>query len=286
VVRPAAPRARRPLPRRGERRDRAGASRWPNAGTPVNVADDGTIQTRNVATDAFPYAVGYEVNNDTLTVLAVFHQHRRPRYWADRHPDTTPDTCWGHRHPVTAASAQDPSSTRLTRERASRHAPEADRSRRPRGRDRKTSTGVATAHEDVTDHRPRNHPDYRMLRAASLVLPRPAQIASVRAQIERDGTGVALCLVTAPSAPIRSAASEPRRSPRDQIGQQVDDDDVVLSVAEHQPDGHLGAVSGDDQGDHEHLVATMNPSIINTAVSSSGQVAGRKLTQAPLRWQR
>jgi plasmid stabilization system protein ParE len=33
---------------------------------------------------AFPYAVIYSVLDDTVTVLAVAHQHRRPFYWRDR----------------------------------------------------------------------------------------------------------------------------------------------------------------------------------------------------------
>lgn len=60
------------------------ASRWPNAGTPVEIASDGTVLIRKVATVGFPYAVGYEADDDTLTVLAVFHQHRRPTYWTAR----------------------------------------------------------------------------------------------------------------------------------------------------------------------------------------------------------
>lgn len=65
------------------------ASRWPNAGTPVEVANDGTVLIRRVVTADFPYAVGYEVSEvseDTLTVLAVFHQHRRPNYWTANEP--------------------------------------------------------------------------------------------------------------------------------------------------------------------------------------------------------
>ena len=60
------------------------ASRWPNAGAPVEVASDGTVPIRKVTTIGFPYAVGYEVNRNALTVLAVFHQHRHPNYWTTR----------------------------------------------------------------------------------------------------------------------------------------------------------------------------------------------------------
>ena len=32
----------------------------------------------------FPYTVHYEFDASTVTVLAVAHQRRRPRYWAER----------------------------------------------------------------------------------------------------------------------------------------------------------------------------------------------------------
>jgi len=32
----------------------------------------------------FPYAVWYELQGDTVTILAVAHQHRRPGYWRSR----------------------------------------------------------------------------------------------------------------------------------------------------------------------------------------------------------
>lgn len=60
------------------------ARRWPNAGTPVVIASDGTIVNRKVLVGGFPWAVGYEASDDTLTVLAVFHQRRKPSDWADR----------------------------------------------------------------------------------------------------------------------------------------------------------------------------------------------------------
>jgi hypothetical protein len=59
-------------------------SRWPNAGIPVTVADDGTVVNRKAAVGGFPWAVGYEVANDTVYVLAVFHQSRKPDYWTSR----------------------------------------------------------------------------------------------------------------------------------------------------------------------------------------------------------
>ena len=32
----------------------------------------------------FPYTVWYELHDATVTILAVAHQHRRPRYWKAR----------------------------------------------------------------------------------------------------------------------------------------------------------------------------------------------------------
>ena len=59
-------------------------SHWPRAGTPVVVEDDGTVVNRKTRIGGFPWAVGYEVTGDTVIVLAVFHQHRRPDYWTTR----------------------------------------------------------------------------------------------------------------------------------------------------------------------------------------------------------
>ena len=59
-------------------------SRWPNAGRPVVIAPDGTVVNRKMPVGGFPWAVGYEVTDEKLFVLAVFHQHRKPAYWTDR----------------------------------------------------------------------------------------------------------------------------------------------------------------------------------------------------------
>ena len=32
----------------------------------------------------FPYSLIYGIDQDTVVVIAVAHQHRAPRYWADR----------------------------------------------------------------------------------------------------------------------------------------------------------------------------------------------------------
>lgn len=40
------------------------AAQWPNTGTPVEFADDGTVSIRKVATAGFPYTIGYEVSEE------------------------------------------------------------------------------------------------------------------------------------------------------------------------------------------------------------------------------
>jgi plasmid stabilization system protein ParE len=32
----------------------------------------------------FPYSLIYGIDQDTVVIIAVAHQHREPRYWADR----------------------------------------------------------------------------------------------------------------------------------------------------------------------------------------------------------
>ena len=62
----------------------ARARRWPNIGRPVDFAADGSASYRKIPFVRFPWAMGYEVVDEVLIVLAVFHQHRQPDYWADR----------------------------------------------------------------------------------------------------------------------------------------------------------------------------------------------------------
>ncbi|MBX9630498.1 MAG: type II toxin-antitoxin system RelE/ParE family toxin [Burkholderiales bacterium] len=45
-----------------------------------------TRRTRRYLMDRFPYAVIYMVREDTIRVLAIAHQHRRPGYWTERLP--------------------------------------------------------------------------------------------------------------------------------------------------------------------------------------------------------
>lgn len=57
---------------------------WPNAGTPVVVDHDGAVTNRKTPIGGFPWAVGYEVADSIVIVLAVFHQRRRPDHWTTR----------------------------------------------------------------------------------------------------------------------------------------------------------------------------------------------------------
>lgn len=50
----------------------------PTAGTPT------IRQARRFALDTFPYWLVYRIEGDTLHILALAHQRRRPGYWAKR----------------------------------------------------------------------------------------------------------------------------------------------------------------------------------------------------------
>jgi toxin ParE2 len=41
---------------------------------------------RKLNFDRFPYAIVYSLRADTIYIKAVMHLHRRPFYWAHRHP--------------------------------------------------------------------------------------------------------------------------------------------------------------------------------------------------------
>lgn len=45
---------------------------------------------RRVLLKRFPYAVFYHVDDDQITVLAVYHTSRDPRGWQSRLPDENP----------------------------------------------------------------------------------------------------------------------------------------------------------------------------------------------------
>ena len=59
-------------------------SRWPHTGQPVVITPDGAVVDRTLPVGGFPWAIGYEVTDEQLLVLAVFHQHREPNYWINR----------------------------------------------------------------------------------------------------------------------------------------------------------------------------------------------------------
>lgn len=57
--------------------------RWPRAAAPVaGLADE--FEVRRVLIARFPYHVAYLVTNESVYVLAVAHDRRRPAYWSDR----------------------------------------------------------------------------------------------------------------------------------------------------------------------------------------------------------
>ena len=57
--------------------------RWPRAATPVaGLANE--FEVRRVPIARFPYHLAYLVTKETLYVLAVAHDRRRPAYWSDR----------------------------------------------------------------------------------------------------------------------------------------------------------------------------------------------------------
>lgn len=62
----------------------AGAAEWPNTGTPVPTDAAGNVQERKVGTTGFPYVVIYRTTDQAIEVLAVYHERRRPFYWAER----------------------------------------------------------------------------------------------------------------------------------------------------------------------------------------------------------
>lgn len=52
--------------------------RYPQFGTPL----DGAVRKQPMK--RFPYNIIYRISDRDLRVLAVAHQSRKPRYWADR----------------------------------------------------------------------------------------------------------------------------------------------------------------------------------------------------------
>jgi plasmid stabilization system protein ParE len=51
---------------------------FPDAGSPLGA------RRRRVLVDRFPYSVAYRRDTDSVVVIAVAHQRRRPGYWRSR----------------------------------------------------------------------------------------------------------------------------------------------------------------------------------------------------------
>lgn len=58
-------------------------SRWPLTGSLIDELDD-VLEVRRMPVDRFPYYLAYISTDRGLTVLAVAHERRRPRYWSGR----------------------------------------------------------------------------------------------------------------------------------------------------------------------------------------------------------
>lgn len=56
---------------------------WPHSGSPT-VEVDGEVIERRVGTTGFPYLARYRVVDDTILVMAVYHQRRHPDLDSDR----------------------------------------------------------------------------------------------------------------------------------------------------------------------------------------------------------
>lgn len=54
---------------------------WSAAGTPVKV---GSHDVRRLSVLGFPYHLPYRVVGDSIEIVAVAHDRRRPAYWAGR----------------------------------------------------------------------------------------------------------------------------------------------------------------------------------------------------------
>ena len=47
---------------------------------------NGEVVERRVATSGFPYALRYRTIDETIVVMAVYHQRRHPDFGAERSP--------------------------------------------------------------------------------------------------------------------------------------------------------------------------------------------------------
>jgi toxin ParE1/3/4 len=59
------------------------ATRWPRAGSPIDI-EDADAEVRRAPVARFPYYLAYLVADDVIHVLAVAHERRRPQYWTGR----------------------------------------------------------------------------------------------------------------------------------------------------------------------------------------------------------
>jgi len=60
------------------------ASRSPRTGTPVVADQQGSVRVRKMPLGGFPWALAYEITDESIVVLAAFHQRRHPDYWLER----------------------------------------------------------------------------------------------------------------------------------------------------------------------------------------------------------
>jgi len=56
---------------------------WPASGSPA-IEVDGEVIERRVATAGFPYLARYRIADDTILVMAIYHQRRHPGFGSDR----------------------------------------------------------------------------------------------------------------------------------------------------------------------------------------------------------
>lgn len=58
-------------------------SRWPLTGTLIDGVDE-SLEVRRMPVGSFPYYLAYISRAAKITILAVAHERRRPRYWTSR----------------------------------------------------------------------------------------------------------------------------------------------------------------------------------------------------------
>ena len=52
--------------------------------TSPQIAPEIEPDLRRVLLNRFPYSLIYGIDEDAIVIIAVAHQHREPRYWAER----------------------------------------------------------------------------------------------------------------------------------------------------------------------------------------------------------